>query len=999
MSHPESNFEELADQLLAIGRQKTTGTLRVNGAGGRVKLFLFRQGCLADLHTGREDSVLEAAIAASGTLSEKDMKRARKNAGKSGQPLGTAILELGVLDENVVPSAIRTRLLEEICEVLHWEIESLELFEHGPDERIEGFQSELSDLYDVSVETEEVLLEAANRIGRWDLVLKTCNMLSDVFYATPSSFRYFRQQEIYPAEHAILSKVDGTKDVSEVVAESGLDPFVAILLVRTLQSQGDLELINPVQMYQLAVECVSTGKTEKAAKLFQRAHERGLDDFDIVLKLAQSIDSLGRQAEAIQKYLEFAEKCISQHRMDDAIRCLRRVVKLDPLRFDAQEKLFDVLLEGNRGQETLEHAMALAAKKAELGDARGGLNVLTRARQQFPRDQKLQQRIIELAETCGEHQTARQERETLAKNLDERKDVELALETYQKMFCDGNDGVEVRLKLVQLHRQRGNRQKALDHLNAVLGLPEKRRVKDEETLVSLHETVRELKPSDIRSNRWLADYYTKKGEKEKCGQILTSWIQCLETEGDLTEAVHAYEMLVSSSDTPDHRWGLARVLEKLGRLVECRRELRSLANLTLRKKEFEPAAKALDYILKTAPLDLETRKMQAELHEAKEEHELASRRHEEIAILSIFSGNVQEAEGHCRRLDDKSPELAEAVRRLGRLCFEQGDRQKAAEQTIKAAKLHIQNRNFGLCEKAIEQLFQIEPGHPEGKVLQAELKVKESPPQPPQALPPLLQPQPSQSADPMQIHTIQQPQQQSLPTLAPPPAQTAPAPVAQAEKTAPVTSPALESPVECEPFQPSKPVVRSNVAGIMARLKKLKSGGDSTAPSARQADAPPPESRGTAASGSQSVPGAIGTSGEAASQAALPLGGNVPNAALRSAASRLKALAGKKAEQASGTAPPLAQAREPAPAPQASQGAPGSSTSPAAHELPDFPEPIRHDASDLPAQGVNAESAPSAQASAAPEATPPGAAPVNDVKPLKLGKSASRLAALRKQPS
>ncbi len=933
MPHPEKNFHELADQLLAIGRQKSTGTLRVTGSGGLTKLFLFQQGCLADLHTGRDETVLEAALVASGAVSDKDLRRARKNAGKSGQSLGAAILELGTVDESIIPGAIRSRLLEEICEVLGWEIESLELFEHGPDERIEGFHSELAELYDVSVETEEMLLGAASQIGRWDFVVETCGMLNDVMYATPSSFRYFREHELYPNEHAIVSKVDGTKDVSEVVAESGLDPFEAILLVRTLQSQGDLELINPVQMYQLAVECHSSGSNEKASKLFRRAHERGLDDFDIILKLAQSLDSLGRQAEAIESYLEFAEKCVSQHRVDDAIRCLRRVVKLNPLRLEAHERLLEVLLESNREQDALEQAMVLATKKADAGNARGGLDALLRVRQQSPRDQKIQQKIIELAEACGDHLMARAEREILAKSLDEKKDVELALETYQKMFCDGNDSLEVRLKLVQLHRQRGNRQKALEHLNAVLGLPEKRRVRDLMTLVSLHDTVRELKPSDIRSNRWLAEYYTKNGEKQKEAQILESWIGCLETEGDLAEAVHAHEMLLTVSDTTEHRWGLARALEKLGRLVECRRELRSLANLTLRKKEFEQAAKTLDYILKTAPLDLETRKMQAELAEAKDERDLVCRRNEEIAILCILSGNVLEAESHCRRLSDTTPELAEAVRRLGRLCFELGDRQKAAEQTIKAAKLHIQNRNFGLAEKAIEQLFQIEPGHAEGKVLGSELRAKDAPPPPP---------------PPTSI---------SMPI----------APQVSEKQEAPASSAALESPLEREPFQPSKPIVRSNVAGIMARLKKLKSGGYASAPPEDHQENL--EARPTVAAGPDSQASQLTRGAES--------GGTLPSAALRSAASRLKALAGRKAEQAS-AATPAADGVETASAPQPCEQAPPVEPSLIAPQPP--------------------ATEPSPDALANP-ASPPGAAPVNDVKPMKLSKSASRLAALRKHPS
>lgn len=929
MPHPERNFQELAEQLQTIGRQKATGTLRVTASGGLAKLFLFRQGCLADLHTGREDMVLEAAILSTGALQEKDLRRATKNASKSGQSVGSAILDLGVVDEGLIASSIRSQLVNEICEVLQWDLEAIELFEHGADERLEGFQSDLLDYYEVCVESEELVLEAANRIGRWDLVIEHCSMLSDVMYATPSSFRYFREQDVYPNEHAILSRVDGTKDVSEVVSESGLDPFEAILLVRTLQSQGDLELINPVQMYQLGVECLGSGKTEKAAKLFKRARERGLDDFDIVLKLAQSLDSLDRHQEAIQRYIEFADKCSAQ--------------------------------------EAVEHALPYATRRAELGDARAGLEMLLRVRELAPRDSKVQQKIIELSEACGDHQMARAEREALARTLDERKDVELALETYQKMFCDGNDTLDVRLKLVQLHRQRGNRQKALDHLNAILGLPEKRRVKDEETLVILHETVRDLKPSDIRSNRWLADYYVRHGEKPKALVVLKAWISSLEADGDLAEMVHAYELLIGVSDEVELRWGLARTYEKLGRFPECRRELRNLANLAMQRKEYDQAGKALEHVLKNAPLDLETRKMHADLLEARDEHDLASRRNEEIAILSILSGNIQESEQYCRRLGDKSSELAEAVRRLGRLCLDMGDRQKATEQLIKAAKLHLQTRNFGLCEKSIEQLFQIEPGHPEGKSLLAELKTREAPP----PAPPAPEPQAAVAAP--------------APQAAPPPPAAAPIP----QTPQAPTSPALEWPVEREPFQPPKPVVRSNVAGIMARLKKLKTGGDgapersaaNTSPAPAAPVSPSPVAPSAPVQAEAPSAQAPAEAGAARPDTAAP---RAANAALRSAASRLKALAGKKAEKVNSLQEGEAGAGA------ARDGSPDAASAPTAEASAPTAEPAPRGA-DQPA--------PPAAAVAAPEGSAPGSAPVDAVKSLKLGKSASRLASLRKQPA
>jgi len=930
MSHPEKKLEELSEQVLSIARAKATGTLKVTGSDDYTKQFFFNQGYLADLDTGREDTVLEAALLSTELFSEKDQKRARKAAAKADTPVGAALLELNIVPEDDISELLQKRLPDEFCESFEWEIETVEFFEHKVDERLETFFSELSDLFEVLVDPEEVFLEAARRSDRWDLVTTNFSMLCDVVYATPSSFRYFREQDQYPYEHAIVSMADGTKDVEEVITESGIDPFEALIVLRSLHGRGELELINPVQMFQLGVECVEAARFEKAARLFRRAHERGLDDFDVQLKLAQTLDSLGRIDEAISRYLEFCDKCLSQFRADDAIRSLRRVIKLNPDLLEAQEKHLEVLLSQHRGVEALDQGMDLAEKSAQRGDPRAALDVLLRVRDLNPRDVKLQQKVIELAETCGEHEMARSEREVLAKDCDERKDAELALEIYQKMFCDGNNSLEVRLKLVDLHAARGNRQKVLDHISSILNLPEKKRVKEPERLLKLHKTVCELKPNDIRSNRWLADYYSKNGQRDEAAQALISWIGYLESDGDLEEVAHAYEKLITLNDFPEHRWGLAKTLEKLGRLSECRRELRSLANLELRKKEFEQASNALDYILKTAPLDVETRKMQADLYEAQENLQLAAKVHEEIALLSMLSGNIQEAEQYCRRLGPDRPTVAEAVRKLGELCLEQGDRQKAIEQLLKAAKMHLEQENYGLYRTSLDELLAVEPGHLEGKALLAELQEKETR----RAAPPPESAAESPEQGPATPTSASKPESESAPALAPAPDATVP----ESAKPAPAPVPRAEPHVTTgrvvrEPFQHARPV-KTSVSGIMARLKMLKSGGGNGPTKIVRSGG------GSMDSVNESNPEAA-TGAEASKDKDVAV--QPANKALKSAAARLKALAGKKAEATT-------------------------------------------------AENAGAAPEPSAAEGAAPQPS----APPETVKKMKLGPSASKLAQLRK---
>src|SRR5687767_721873 len=181
-------IEDLAEEFLGIARKKLTGTLLVQAEDDRKKQFFFQQGNLADIDTGRPETLLEAALRDSGAISEKDIKRARKSISGSEKTLGAALLDLGIVPEADVAENIRGRLTEEVCEVFDWPVASVEFFPHEADERLENFFSELTEYYEACADAEEVFLEAARRLDRWDLVQKHFGVLLDVFYATPSSF-------------------------------------------------------------------------------------------------------------------------------------------------------------------------------------------------------------------------------------------------------------------------------------------------------------------------------------------------------------------------------------------------------------------------------------------------------------------------------------------------------------------------------------------------------------------------------------------------------------------------------------------------------------------------------------------------------------------------------------------------------------------------------------------------------------------------------------------
>jgi len=800
MPDSEQTPPELTGLFLSITRARETGTLKVDAVDGPSKQVLFIDGKVTDVDTGREDTLLETALLETGGFSERDLKRARKAQTRAAdKTFGAALLELDVVDEEATQESLREQIAAEVCELFEWTTTSVEFFAHEPNERLEHFESELGDYYEIDIDAEELFIEAARRTKNWPAVQDNFGILKDVFYATPTSMKFLHAQETHPYEHAIISTVDSTKDITEVIDECELDPFMAVSTVRQLMQSGALEFINPVQMYQLGLAHVENRQTEKAYRLFVRAHERGLDDFDLQLRIAQLLESLDRSDEAIERYLQFTAKCREQGRSEEAVRTLRRVLMISPNSNAAQEQILDLLIQLDRVDELRAEAIRCAAKLESLGDPEAALDLLTRIRDRYPGDLKLQQALIHSAGKAGDEERVAQERARIEEDFDLQKNADVLLETYQRMFCEGKNTLDVRLKLITLHRERGNRNKALEHVNALLNLSRKRQLRDEDTLLYLHQTARELCPTDVRSNRWLAENYLRQNQTQEAIEVLKTWIARLQESGTPQELAPAYEKLISIDNRLEHRWGFVTALESLDRIKDARRELRSMANLALKKKDFPQAAAAIERILKDRPLDLGARKLQIDFLEAQDEQSQLTRKLREIANLGCLLGDLDVAEEFHERLETISGPEPDILFKIGELTRDLGEREKAVELFVRAAKLHRKEQDRGRCRRGFGAVLAMEPRHEEATTLLQELDQESV------SVATTATPQPAT------------PNENAL-------TQHLPQPGTGTDSSVRAGSRAGSRPA-AEPFQAAPPI-KTRVSNITARLRRLKSGGE-----------------------------------------------------------------------------------------------------------------------------------------------------------------------------
>ncbi len=698
VASPSTFIPETVRFLLGLARDCASGTLGVQFGEDRL-VFSVNQGRVRDA-AFPDESTLERVFAA--LVSPADHKKALKLAAKNGTSIGDAILELGLVDADRASDAVVGFLSDTFAQVLACPQEGIDF---TPSEGGEGYLSDLGANYEIYLPIEELLLKALGQAQAWDFVVENFSILRDVYYATPNAVHFFHRQQECPTEMAVLQILDGQNDVQEVITASGLDPFDGLRVVQELAEGGYVELVNPVQLFQLGLASEEGGNWTKALSLYQRALERGLDDFDLQFRLAHACEMTGQTTAAISRYLEFADKCAREFRFDDTLRAFHKIIELDQSNIPIRRRYIQLLYKYEKKEQAAKESLDLAEMLHDTGRDDEAVRLLKEALKACPDDAALQERYVKLCDACGAADEARNAKEQLAKIYTDRKDTSKALEYFQRLFVEGEDTLDVRAKLIELHAVQGNRDKALQHLDAVLAFGNPYGIRDSERLRALHQKRCELRPGD-RDSSWhlIEDMLARKDlpGAEKLLRELAARLGMPEDRAELIMALKRLQRIVPEKN--EYRWQLAKEYEKAGNEKEAVAALRHVATLSVTAGELSEAERALRDVLRIAPFEREAREELVAVLARMNEKDKRLEVQRQLALLRLIGGEIDKAQALCREIVSDRTEDAFLLLLLADACARTGDARMAAEQYGRAGKMLLAERNIGLARCCLEKL-------------------------------------------------------------------------------------------------------------------------------------------------------------------------------------------------------------------------------------------------------------------------------------------------------
>jgi hypothetical protein len=302
-------------QLLDLSRK--TGTLTVRSDRRRYPgIVRFDRGAIVSAEYPGAGGRMGNLLLRAGKATESDIASAQAaQKERPGTPLGSMLLELGLVSEMDVKRQLRFQIQETVFELVRW-TEGYFRFEETPP--FDGGRVSLR------VPTESLLMEAARRIDEWSTLEKKIPHLGLVPSLVLAEGETAPTLDLKPVEWEVLSEIDGVRSLRDIAREVGRSEFDVGKIVFGLLSTGVVTLDEAPETPSPETSALSAGRAlDEAARQLDEKH------YGAAL---QQLEQIGEGASADPRLHLLAGRALAgQQRWSEAVEALGRAAQLDPL--------------------------------------------------------------------------------------------------------------------------------------------------------------------------------------------------------------------------------------------------------------------------------------------------------------------------------------------------------------------------------------------------------------------------------------------------------------------------------------------------------------------------------------------------------------------------------------------------------------------------------------------------------------------------------------------
>ncbi|GBE15274.1 cellulose synthase subunit BcsC [bacterium BMS3Abin14] len=222
------------------------------------------------------------------------------------------------------------------------------------------------------------------------------------------------------------------------------------------------------KLLQQAQKLLSKGSLDKAVKVFQQLVDLEPQNQRSVLRLAELLAKTGRKAAAVEQYEKVAEIHVKEDFIPKAIAVYRTVVRIDPERLSAYERLAELYKKQGLEAEALAQLQNIFELYSKSGDVPRQTEVLRVMVDMDSENLGFQVRLGEILAKSGNRKEAAKAFAAAATTLSRRGFHDRASELFEKIVALDPDNIGIREELCSHFLESGHYKEAKNEIESIL---------------------------------------------------------------------------------------------------------------------------------------------------------------------------------------------------------------------------------------------------------------------------------------------------------------------------------------------------------------------------------------------------------------------------------------------------------------------------------------------------------------------------------------------------
>ncbi len=389
----------LSDVFQNLLQNKQTGTLTVTPKDGKPVHAYFKDGVVHHFSPGRDSlSYLPAVLRKRAGVTDEEIEKAVKKRGRSQKALAQFLVKAGALDDEKAKGALQFFGEEQIYDLFAGESAAFEFVEGPPPaERFDADQL----AYELALDTNKVLFEAARRQDEWKLIRRKILSLDEVFSVSEERRAAIKEAGDRSATD-IAKLLDGSRTVREVIDTSAHGAFAVCRTIVSFLEQGHAKPVAVDELKRLAETAKRRGDLEAVARFCRRALEQERNRSDIRELLAEALEKAGDREKAATEWKLLAQSAIEGRDVERGIGAYRRAIACLPRDVSARESLVRLLQQSKGPDAAVPDGRDLALTYRELGLLEKARDTYRRLMEMAPADPEMPQLLAEAHVEMGD---------------------------------------------------------------------------------------------------------------------------------------------------------------------------------------------------------------------------------------------------------------------------------------------------------------------------------------------------------------------------------------------------------------------------------------------------------------------------------------------------------------------------------------------------------------------------------------------------------------------